>query len=270
MEKKLKNKGVKYVTNKSCKVCNLLINGNAFYCVDCDNSVHSICTGLSQEAKIVFFVTNRVFSCTFCIKQKEKYNEALILLDKLEESENKERDLLNRAVQPQKPKSPLDLQKNDLHFKPPDVPTSTSEQRAIDQIVSLPDCIRAEDSMENDSFVDANEALMSSQNQEILENNSVLESMTYEADIQTQNSFTISTPLLPIGARVAYEKGIPDLKIDSVAFEEEEMSNGDQEVNYLRNHARQGQSQRSTNRRLPIPSPPQQQTTPPPPNFPPK
>ena len=283
MGKELNNKGVKYVTNKLCKACNLLINRDAFYCVDCEGSVHAICAGLSRDTKILLFVTNRNFSCNSCIKQKKKYDEAVMWLDKLEESEKKERNLLNppsctnqphtscnmeRSVQPQEPASPPDSRSHELYVQLPDGPPSTSGQGAIDEIVSVPDCIREEDSMETDNFVDANGASMLSQDQEIPENNSVLENMTYEADIQTQNSFTISTPLVPIRARVAYEKGIPDIKIDSVAFEEEEeMSNGEQEVNYQPNSARQGQSQRSTNHRLPIPSSPQQQTTPPPPNF---
>ena len=122
--------------------------------------------------------------------------------------------------------------------------------------------------MEIYNFVDTNEASMPSQNQETLENKSVLENMAYEADVQTQNSFTIRTPLVPISSRVAYQKSIPDMTIDSVVFEEEaEMSNGNQGINYQPNSARHGQSQRSTNHRLHIPSSPQQQTTPPPTNF---
>ena len=58
--------------------------------------------------------------------------------------------------------------------------------------------------MEIYNFVDTNEASMPSQNQETLENKSVLENMAYEADVQTQNSFTIRTPLVPISSRVAY------------------------------------------------------------------
>ena len=71
MGKELNNKGVKYVTNKLCKACNLLINGDAFYCVDCEGSVHAICAGLSRDTKILLFVTNRNFSCNSCIKQKK-------------------------------------------------------------------------------------------------------------------------------------------------------------------------------------------------------
>ena len=233
----------------------------------------------------LFSTYSQAGSCNFCIKQKRKYNEAVILLDKLEESENKKRDLPNppsctnqshmscnikRSVQPQKPASSLDSQNHDPYIQPPDVPPRISGQRTLDQTVPFQDCIGAEDSMETDNFVDANGASMLSQNRKILENNSLLKNMTYEADIQTQNGFTISTPLIPIRARVAYEKGIPGLKIYYVDFEEEEeMSNGDQEVNYQPNSASQGQSQRTTNHRLPILSPDQQQTTPPPENFPP-
>ena len=69
--------------------------------------------------------------------------------------------------------------------------------------------------------------------------------MTYEANIQTQNSFTISIPNVPKRAKVAYGKSIPDPKIDSVYFEEEEeMSNGDQDVKIQLSSAKQGLSER--------------------------
>ena len=95
MGKKLNKKGVKYASDEVCKACNLIIKGDAFYCFDCKNSIHAICTGLSRETKLLYFVTNRTFSSNCCIKQKDKYNEAVIWLDKLKESENKEQDLLN-------------------------------------------------------------------------------------------------------------------------------------------------------------------------------
>ena len=88
MGKTLNKKGVKYAFDEVCKACNLIIKGNSFYCRDCKNSIHATCTGLSRETKLLYYVTNRTFSCVSCIKKKDKYNETVVWLDQLEESEN--------------------------------------------------------------------------------------------------------------------------------------------------------------------------------------
>ena len=125
MGKLLNKKGVKYAADKMCYACNLIIKGNAFYCFTA-RIIFTQLVLVSRETKLLYFVTNRNFSCFPCIKKKEKYGEAVIWLKKLEESVNEEQDLLHyREICPAPTTLfPLNPQNPDLFVHPSDAPST--------------------------------------------------------------------------------------------------------------------------------------------------
>ena len=254
MGKQLNNKGVKYASDEVCKACNLIIKGDAFFCFDCKNFIHATCTRLSRETKLLYYVTNRIFSCVSCIKTKGNYEEALSWLDQLEESENRERELLNLPsrtnrppIQPQQSPSPLSSQNLDHSTQPPDVSPSTLGERVVDQVVSFPICIGASstpirqmnnvanfpsprpigtiaqnvtatetDSEEN--FSDARNTLGTSigDSTNDMNNTIVLSNSVPVINVPTSNSFSLETHSRTLNITDRNRHGIPDLDIDGL------------------------------------------------------